>query len=80
MHQVFVFLAFCGFAYGAIAICALGSGWSPELEEDEESQAHGQGVGSGVFVAIASFLALPLRAPLYALSIAVLMAVPALLF
>ena len=75
-----VFIAFCGFAYGAMALFALGTGWSPELEKHEPIEEQTQGLPSRLFAAISSFLTLPVREPLYALCIAVLMAVPALVF
>ena len=75
-----VFIAFCGFAYGAIALFALGTGWSPEFEKHEQIQEQAQGLPSRLFDAISSFLTLPVREPLYALCIAVLMAVPSLVF
>jgi hypothetical protein len=80
LHQLLIFLAFCGFAYGATALFALGTGWSPELEKHEMIAEQAQGLLSRVFAAISSFLTLPVRAPLYALCIAVLMAVPAFVF
>jgi len=75
-----MFLAFCGFAYGATALFALGTGWSPELEKHEQIEEQAQGLPSRVFAAISSFLTLPVREPIYALCIAVLMAAPALVF
>jgi hypothetical protein len=80
LHHLLVFIAFCGFAYGAMALFALGTGWSSKLERRERGEQQAEGIPNAVFAALASFLTLPVRAPFYALCIAVLMALPALLF
>ena len=88
MHQAFVFLAFCGFAYGAVAIFSLGSGYGPTPRSGSEAEqprtplleSRDRVPESGVYAALYWFVTLPVEAPAMALCLAGFMALPALLF
>ena len=88
MHQAFVFLAWCGFAYGSVAIFALGSGYFPTRRSRRDArdprtpmlESRDQAPEGGVYSALYWFVTLPVEAPASALCLTGFMALPALLF
>jgi hypothetical protein len=88
MHQAFVFLAWCGFAYGALAIFALGSGYFPARRSRRDArdprspllESRDKAAESSVYSALYWFVTLPVEAPALALCLAGFVTLPALLF
>jgi hypothetical protein len=89
MHELFVFLAFCGLAYGLFALHSLGFGSSmldKQIERDAaDIEAKSSGKDNHAFLfrigrPLCWFVTLPLKSPGLALFLAVHMVLPAWIF
>jgi len=87
MHEAFIILAFCGLAYGAVAFFALGSGYTSTSRARRNAANPGspqaryrEAPESKLYSALFWLVTLPVEAPVMALFLAALMALPALLF